>query len=237
MTAASGAIPVPRAVLFDLDGTLSDSLGDIHAALDTARRELGLSGVTADQVRGWVGSGAAMLVARSLGHADESAADVRRVLARFLAVYETHADERSTLYPGVADALAALRARGVRLAVTTNKPARAADALLRGLGIFDRFDTIVTPEVAGVRKPYPAFVRCALDRLGVAAPDALVVGDGLPDLEAAHGAGVPCVALLGGYGDAAALVAARPTWTARDVAETAARMGLAPGRPDQTRRT
>lgn len=214
----SGApIPLPRAVLFDLDGTLSDSLPDIHAALDAARRALALPGVTQEQVRGWVGCGAAMLVARSLGHEDEAAEDVQRVLARFLAIYEAHADDLSVLYPGVVDLLDRLRARGVRCAVTTNKPGRAADALLRGLGVLDRFDAVVTPDVAGVRKPDPAFIRCALGRVGVAAADAIVVGDGLPDLRAARGAGVRCVAVLGGYGDRAALVAERPEWVVEAV--------------------
>jgi phosphoglycolate phosphatase len=223
---SGGAIPLPRAVLFDLDGTLSDSLPDIHAALDTARRELGLPGVTPEQVRGWVGCGAAMLVAHSLGHDDETAPDVRRVLPRFLAIYESHADERSTLYPGVGEALDLLRAHGVRLAVTTNKPARAADALLAGLGVLERFEVVVTPDLAGTRKPDAAFIRFALERLGVAAGDALVVGDGLPDLHAARGAGVACVALLGGYGDKAALLADGPEFVAEDVAEVVRRMGL-----------
>lgn len=212
-------IPLPRAVLFDLDGTLSDSLPDIHAALDAARRELGLTGVTPSQVRGWVGCGAAMLVARSLGHEDEASPEVLRVLARFLGIYEEHPDDRSVLYPGVADLLDRLRTRGVRLAVTTNKPGRAAEALLRGLGVFDRFDAVVTPDAAGVRKPDPAFMRCALERLGVGASDAIVVGDGLPDLAAARGAGVRCVAVLGGYGDRAALLAQRPEWTVESVAD------------------
>lgn len=225
---SGGPIPVPRAVLFDLDGTLSDSLGDIHWALDTARRELGLPGVTADAVRTWVGCGAPMLVARSLGHEDERAPDVRRVLGRFLEFYEANADARSTVYPGVVGALAALRSRGAKLAVTTNKPARATASLLRGLGLDRWFDTVVTPDDAGVRKPHPAFMRCALDRLGVAPADALVVGDGVPDVEGAKGAGVAVVALLGGYGDRTALLAAHADFYAADVAEVARRMGLTP---------
>lgn len=224
--ASRGPVPVPRAVLFDLDGTLTDSLPDIHWALDTARRELGLPGVTIEATRGWVGCGAAMLVARSLGHSDERAPDVRRVLDVFLRRYEAHADDRSVVYPGVLAALDALRARGVQLAVTTNKPSGACAALLRGLGLSDRFDAVVTPDVCGVRKPDPAFVRFALERLGVAAADAIVVGDGMPDVQAAQGAGVRCVALLDGYGDRAALLASHADWFASDVAELARRMHL-----------
>lgn len=220
----AGHIPVPRAVLFDLDGTLSDSLPDIHWALDAARRELGLSGVSIDAVQTWVGCGASMLVARSLGHEDEHAPDVRRVLDVFLRHYEAHADERSSVYPGVFAALEALRSRGVRLAVTTNKPGRAAESLLRGLGLLPWFDVVVTPDSAGVRKPDPAFMRFALDHLHVAAADALVIGDGVPDVEAAKGAGVPVVALLDGYGNRAALLAANADHYAADVAEVARRM-------------
>ncbi|MCE9638076.1 MAG: HAD-IA family hydrolase [Planctomycetes bacterium] len=219
-------IAVPHAALFDLDGTLSDSLPDIHWALDAARRELGLPGVSIDAVQTWVGCGASMLVARSLGHEDEHSPDVRRVLDVFLRHYEAHSDERSTVYPGVVAALEALRVRGVKLAVTTNKPGRAADSLLRGLGLLPWFDLVVTPDSAGVRKPAAAFMRFALDHLHVAAADALVIGDGMPDVEAAKGAGVPVVALLDGYGNRAALLAAGANYYAADVAEVARRMGI-----------
>lgn len=225
---ATGPIPVPRAVLFDLDGTLADSLPDIHAALDGARRELGLPGVSVDAVRGWVGCGAAMLAARSLGHEDERCEDTRRLLAAFLRRYESHADERSVLYPGALDLLDALRVRGIQLCVATNKPLGAAEALLGGLGIRDHFDLLVTPEVAGVRKPDPGFMTCALEYLNVGPDESIVVGDGLPDIESAHAAGIRCVAILGGYGAPAALVAAKPRWCARDVAEVGRRMGVLP---------
>lgn len=223
---AEGPIPVPRAVLFDLDGTLTDSLPDIHWALDTARRGLGLPGVTIEATRGWVGCGAAMLVARSLGHEDERAPEVARLLGAFLQAYEAHADARSTVYPGVVGALRALRARGVRLAVTTNKPSRACEALLRGLGLRPLVDLVVTPDDAGVRKPDPEFMRTALARCGVAADDAIVVGDGMPDVEAALRAGVACVALRDGYGDRTALEASGATWLAANVDEVARRMGV-----------
>jgi phosphoglycolate phosphatase len=214
-------------VLFDLDGTLSDSLPGIAWSLNEGRRELGYESVSEASVRGWLGQGAAMLAARSLGHEDVGDPAVRRLTAVYLRHNEAGAPARSRLFPGAADLLARLRARGVRIGLTTNKPRGATASLLRGLGAEGAFDAVVTPEDAGAHKPDPAFVAYALRLLGVAARDALVVGDGLPDVDVARAAGVPVVALLGGYGDRAELAAAGADWCAEDVAEVARRMGLA----------
>jgi phosphoglycolate phosphatase len=221
-------IPLPDAVLFDLDGTLVDSLDDIAHALNAARADAGLDPSPRDRVRGWIGGGAGKLVARSLGHEDETSQDVPALLARFLHVYGTESGTRSPLLPGAAALLDALAARGVLLACTTNKPAAATDLVLRALGIADRFGAVVTPDtIPGVRKPDARFFGEALARLGGIAPArALVVGDGVPDVAGGRALGAPTVAVLGGYGDRDALLAAGPDFVVEATADLRHRLGL-----------
>lgn len=216
---------LPRAVLLDLDGTLSDSLPDIVWALNEARMDAGMTPVTDGQVKGWVGAGAATLVVRSLGAADERDPRVAPLLATFLRHYEAHACDLSTLYPGVLDLFDFLESRGVLTACTTNKPEAAARTLLEGLEILSRLDALIAPETCGgVKKPDPRFMSAALAKLGVAAGDALVVGDGVQDILAAKAVGIRSVAILGGYGDPAALRAAGPDECVQTIGEFAARL-------------
>lgn len=217
----------PKAVLFDLDGTLSDSLPDISWALNQARLDHELLPVTDGQVKGWVGGGAALLVVRSLGAKDERDPRVAPLLATFLAHYEEHACDRSTLYPGVAELLERLGAKGVLVACTTNKPVKAARALLEGLEILSLLDAVFTPDdCGGAKKPDPRFMACALERLSVAAKDAVVVGDGVQDILAAKAAGMRSIAILGGYGGEAALRAADADEYVTSIAEIGARIGV-----------
>jgi phosphoglycolate phosphatase len=220
----------PKAVLFDLDGTLSDSLPDIAWALNDARIDAGLTPVTDGQVKGWVGGGAQQLVARSLGLTDEKDPRVAPLLASFLARYEAHAADESKLYPGVAELLDLLEAKGILIACTTNKPASAARSLLDGLGILSRLDVLVTPETCGgIKKPDPRFLATALAKLRIEAKDALVVGDAVQDVQAARAGGIRCVAILGGYGAEADLRAAGADEYVATIAEFAKRFAAKAG--------
>ena len=220
-------IAIPRAVLFDLDGTLVDSLDDISHALNGARAEVGLAAVHRDLVRSWIGGGAARLIARSLGTEDENEEGVAEMLARFLRVYGTKSGARSRVLPGVSDLLRRLAERGVLLACTTNKPAAATELVLRATGLGPLFAAVVTPDTLGVRKPDPRFFEEALRLLGgLPARGALVVGDGVPDIAGGHAIGADSVAVLGGYGDRAALIAAAPRFTVENTSDLVARMGL-----------
>jgi phosphoglycolate phosphatase len=220
-------VKVPRAVLFDLDGTLCDSLPDISWALNEARMDMRLPPVTDGQVRSWVGGGAGLLVARSLGHEDDRAPDVAPLLAAFMRRYDSHAADESKLYPGVAELVDLLSERGVLMACTTNKPASAARALLDAVDVLSRLDALVTPETCGgAKKPDPRFMTTALRKLGVEAKDALVVGDALQDIQAAKCVGIRVVAILGGYGDPEALRAAGADEYVATIADVAPLLGL-----------
>jgi len=202
---------LPGAVLFDLDGTVLESLPDIHHALSAARDRLGLPSVTPEQVRRWVGNGARRLVSRSLGTEDENADGVDALLAAFRDAYTESSGAYAHAFPGVGDLIDRLHSAGIRVACSTNKPRYAAEIGLARLGLDVWFDTLTTPDdVDGRTKPDPALFLLAAERLEVAPADCLVVGDGPADVVGARNAGMRVAAVLGGYGDAAELRALAP---------------------------
>jgi len=207
-----------RVILFDLDGTLVDSLPDLTAALN---RTLGVSLTEAD-IRPMVGDGVAVLVARALafvGRADDTS------LPRFVADYEANAAVATRPFEGMVAALDRLAAGGWRMAVCTNKPERAARALLDGLGLSARFAAVGGGDSFPVRKPDPEHVRATLAAAG--GGTAVMVGDHRNDVQAASSAGIPCVFAGWGYGTAAmAEGAARVAATPSDL--PAALVGLIP---------
>jgi phosphoglycolate phosphatase len=187
-------------VVFDLDGTLADTAPDLTAALNHALGELGRPTVPPDDVRHMVGHGARALLEKGLaasGAADEALID--RGFPIFLDYYEAHIADGTRPYPGVDSALAALAARGVRLAICTNKLAALAERLVDALGWTGRFATIVGGDTLPQRKPDPAPVFAAI--AGAGGGRAAFVGDSISDTDAARAAGIPCVALTFGFSD------------------------------------
>ncbi len=130
------------ALIFDLDGTLVDSLPDLRAALNKMLSGMGRRDLTPDEVRGMIGDGMRALVQRALA-ATGSVTDFEAAHQRFLECYEAALAKLSRLYPGVEATLDSLRASGMRLAICTNKPQAMTLGVLEGLGISDRFDAIV----------------------------------------------------------------------------------------------
>lgn len=188
-------------VLFDLDGTLVDSLPDIHAAVAATLSDLGLPVPDVTTVRGYIGHGVRVLLQRALtgaiGHAPDAA-----LTSRAEALFDPHYGEQNgkaaRLYPGVREGLDAFAARGLPLAVVTNKPQRFSEALLAALGIDGCFATVIGGDVTAQRKPHadPLLLACA--RIGVAPADALMIGDSAIDAQAAAAAGTALI--LVGYG-------------------------------------
>ncbi|HLT03410.1 MAG TPA: phosphoglycolate phosphatase [Pseudomonas sp.] len=193
---------LPRLVMFDLDGTLVDSVPDLAAAVDRMLVQLGRAPAGIERVRHWVGNGAPVLVRRALagqldhtGVADEEAG---AALALFTEAYAgTHALTR--VYPGVVECLDWLAAQEIPLAVITNKPSQFVAPLLEEKGLAHYFRWMVGGDTLPVRKPDPAALFWVMDKAGVEPVDALFVGDSRNDVLAAQAAGVRCVALSYGY--------------------------------------
>ena len=190
------------AILFDLDGTLVDSVPDLAAAANALLAEHGRPPLSPAQVTAMVGDGAAKLVERALSASGLAALPLAPALARVLSLYQADATTRTRPYPGVPDVLTALGAAGSRLAVCTNKPERATRAVLEGLGLARHFTVVLGGDSLAARKPDPAPLLAALDRLGAPRAAAAMVGDHRNDVLAAQAAGIPAVFARYGYGEA-----------------------------------
>ncbi len=185
-------------LVFDLDGTLVDSVPDLMAALNRLLAARGLAPFDAAGTAAMVGDGAAVLVERAFA-ARGVAAD-KKAVATLVADYTGHATEASRLYPGVAETLTALADDGWLLAVCTNKPVAAARVVLDGLGLAGRFAAIGGGDSFPARKPDPAHLLATIAAGGGVAAAAVMVGDHANDVAAACGAGLPCIFAGWGYG-------------------------------------
>ena len=193
--------PAPTALIFDLDGTLIDSVPDMTIAVNRLLASLERRALAPDEVRAMVGDGAAELVRRAFdatGAALEPAAE-SAIVSRYIDIYAGHPASRSAFYPGVPETLEALAAAGHRLALCTNKPERVMRPLLACLGLAGRFEVVLGAGVLAERKPSPAPVRWVLDRLDLPPAAALMVGDSRNDVLSAKAAGVRVVAVSYGY--------------------------------------
>jgi phosphoglycolate phosphatase len=185
--------------LFDLDGTLVDTAPDINRALNHALGRAGLAPVDEALTRHWVGHGARTLIQQALLYQQRDGEDPESMLADFLSHYENHIADHSIAYPRVVEALAALRDRGARLAVVTNKLTRLTLPLLRALDLDHLFESIVCGDTAALPKPAadPAWHACRA--LGLGPPETLFVGDSTTDVACARAAGCPVVCVADGY--------------------------------------
>ena len=189
-----------KTVVFDLDGTLADTAPDLTAALNHALGELGRPPVPAEDVRHMVGHGAKALLRKGLAATGAvSEALVDEGFPIFLAHYEAHIADHSRPFPGVEQALAALEAAGIAIAICTNKLEGLTHEFLKAVGWEGRFAAVVGGDTLSVRKPDPAPLLEAIARAG--GGPAAFVGDSITDTDTAKAAGVPCVALSVGFAD------------------------------------
>ncbi len=186
------------AYLFDLDGTLIDTVPDLSRALNACLAHAGLAQVDESLARHWVGHGARVMIREALAHHDADG-DAEALFHVFIDHYQANIACHSAPYPSVVDTLDTLRQRGAKLAVITNKLEGLSRLLLAELELDAYFDLIVGGDTASAPKPDAAPVRLCLERLGVAAADALFVGDSETDVNAARAAGTPVVCVRDGY--------------------------------------
>ena len=190
-----------RTYIFDLDGTLLDTLDDLAAAVNYALRTYGMSERSRDEVRRFVGNGVRMLMARAVPDGEQNPL-FETVFDTFRQYYLNHSLDTTQPYDGIPEMLAALKQRGCRLAVVSNKFCAATRELCRHF-FPDTIEVAVGEhEAEGIRKkPAPDTVNEALSLLGVDRRHAVYVGDSDVDLQTASNAGLPCISVLWGFRD------------------------------------
>jgi phosphoglycolate phosphatase len=191
-----------RAVLFDLDGTLLDTIGDLAEAANRMLTELGRPRRSQDEIHRFVGKGIPNLVMRCMTeNAAASEDEIEAAVAVFRRHYARVNGVGTRIYPGVLETLRALRERDLRLAVVTNKAGDFTLPLLERVGIAGHFDAVVSGDTLAVKKPDPAVLHHACALLGVSAGESLMVGDSANDALAARGAGMPVLLVTYGYSE------------------------------------
>jgi phosphoglycolate phosphatase len=195
-----------KAVLFDLDGTLLDTVADIALALNRTLQEHGSLPLPEDEVRRMIGRGSPILIERAVAWAGLTVDKTVRaaMLERFFHHYgelEESNEDRAKPYPGAAEALQAVHGARLLTAVVTNKQHRFAAALFKRLGLAAHIDVLIGGDTCERRKPDPQPLLFACQSLGAAPSESLMVGDSVNDVQAARAAGIPVVCVSYGYNE------------------------------------
>jgi 2-phosphoglycolate phosphatase len=211
-----------RAVFFDLDGVVIDSIADIVSAVNSIITNNGYSALSREQVVRCVGAGARKLLSLAFTEAakqdgkaplDFESPAFDEVFHNYLVGYEKHSVEKSTVYPGVRELLVELRRRGIPAAVVSNKPHGVTVEAMKHLDIYNLFDIVVCPEQVTNLKPHPEELFYALEFINanrgtdIQNTDVLMIGDSASDIQAGKAFGGKTCAITGGYGDTAELLA------------------------------
>jgi phosphoglycolate phosphatase len=220
----------PELVVFDLDGTLVDSAPDIAYSVDAMLERLGMPSMGENRIRAWIGNGSVMLVKRALtGEVWPEGEPPRfaEAFSIFMDVYAANLCNRSRLYPGVAEGLAALRALGYRLACNTNKNSVLTLPLLEQLGISQYFGFVGCGDQFGKLKPDPEPLLKTAEHFGLEPARCLMVGDSANDAEAARNAGFMLVCVPYGYHGGAGVEVLEPDAIVESFIELPALFGAA----------
>ena len=188
-----------KAIVFDLDGTLLDTLTDLAASTNYALRSCGMPEHSIDDVRRFVGNGVRMLMTRAVPDG-ESNPRFDEAFSVFRQHYMQHCLDTTCPYPGIMDALAKLKEKGMMLAIVSNKMQAATEELR--LHFFSQYIDVAIGESAAIRKKAaPDTVNEALRQLGISHDEAIYVGDSDVDIDTARAAMMPCASVLWGFRD------------------------------------
>lgn len=214
--------------LFDLDGTLVDSVPDIAAAVDETLQHEHLPPAGLDAVRQWIGNGSLHLIERALRasgvtlSADTGGDKIAATHEYFLNVYQQHLCHRTVLYPDVLATLQTLQQLAIPMAIVTNKPIQFVPALLRYLHIDSFFNLTVGGDSLARKKPDPLPLRYCCEQLQVACSRTLMVGDSIHDVMAAKSAAMDVAAVNYGYNHGDDIALTQPTYVIHSLRELCA---------------
>ena len=184
-------------IIFDLDGTLADTLPDVAFGVNRALEEMGLPSLSIDQIKKAVGPGKDEFI-RAI-FPDVESPDAKTFLTKFRRIYWDHCMDRTRLFPGMDDVLSGLKGR--KLGVASNKPKVYSEKILDGLGVRDLFLDVLGPEDVAHAKPHPEMVVTFLDRIGGNPSQTILIGDTDKDILAGRGAGIGVCGVRYGYGE------------------------------------
>ena len=199
-----------KTIIWDLDGTLMDTLQDLMGAVNHALVLNGMPARTYQQIRSAVGNGVRRLVELSVPGGEENAL-FEKVLADFKSYYMEHCQDETGLYPGIAETLQTLKQQGLRMAVVSNKLQSGVTELIqsdvrvigqdRTICLKDYIEVAIGERPEMARKPAADMVDKALEELGTGKEEAVYIGDSEVDLATARNAGLPCISVLWGFRD------------------------------------
>lgn len=192
------ALSLPRAILFDLDGTLADTAPDLAGAINQVRVRRELAPTPYEVLRPVASAGARGLIGAAFGLKPDDAG-YEELRDEFLDTYASALAERSSLFPGMARTLEGLEQRGLQWGIVTNKATRYAEPVVRGLGLDARAGVLIAGDTTAHAKPHPAPLLEAARRLGRDAGRCVYVGDDLRDVQAGRAAGMATLAAGWGY--------------------------------------
>ena len=200
-------------ILIEVDGTLVDSVPDLHYCVDEMMKALGMPLRGEAKVRTWVGNGVERLTRRALsdsldGEPDEAL--FQKAYPIFLELYAENTSKRSRLYPGVKEGLDMMARAGYKLGCVTNKAAQFTIPLLKDLGVYERFAIVVSGDTLPEKKPHPMPLLHAAEFFGVKPEKALMLGDSVSDVKAARAAGFQIVCMSYGYNHGVDIREAKP---------------------------
>ncbi len=206
-----------KAIFFDLDGTLIDSVPDLALAVNEMLQTLHRETFSEETIRFWVGNGAQILVKRALlGKRDVENSPIdksffEKALQIFLNAYGNNICKTTTLYPNVRETLQALQTKGYRLAIITNKPLQFVAPILKELKLNDLFEAYLGGDSLSLKKPDPLPLQHMCKEMQITIEEALMVGDSKNDIQAANACGMQSIGVTYGYNYGEAISTYNPT--------------------------